>query len=490
MVLNLFVLVALLLGESDPRWRVLYSFASLAVGAATFTSLTRAAWLGAVVGAVAFAVFAVRLKPKVTLAEKILALALVAVIAGAAVVSMPHWDPDSNVGRRVASAFDPHDKNTLGRTETWRIAAVAVGKRPIFGYGPDTFPLAFEPNETEAFARLVAPDIVQANAHSAPVQLATESGIPGLLLWLALLGVATVVAVPLVMRREAKAVESRLMLGGALASVAGYVAASLLSPSSPPLGLLFWCMLACLVSPAATRLEPGRTRNAAAIVAITLGTCAALVAVTFLYADTRAATADDETVAIPARIAAADAAVALDPLSAEDQAVAAKAYAQAGLQAASAGTPDRARLVSLYDKAYAAMQRAVTLEPTNPRRRSTLVSLLLIGGASVDKRYYSEAVAVAEEARRAAPNDLDLAYWCARALVADGRSPQAVPLLERALGLRPGYGDAAILLSDLYVGSGDQTRARSLLERTIPVVADPQPLQMRLDRLNVKATGS
>jgi tetratricopeptide (TPR) repeat protein len=216
-------------------------------------------------------------------------------------------------------------------------------------------------------------------------------------------------------------------------------------PTSHESSLLLWCLLAVLVSPSAKKAEADAPAAASAV-ALAVGVLACAVAVAFLFADTRAAIADDDTLSPQQRMAAADTAVLLDPLNPEYAAVGAKAYAQALLQDASAGrTVARAR----FDRASALMRRSVALAPTDPHRGSTLVSLLLIGGQRIDPRYFAEAVSVAASVSGGAPNDLESAYWYARALNADGRQAEAVPVLERALRLRPSYADASVLLTDL-----------------------------------------
>jgi O-antigen ligase len=445
MVLNLFVLLGLMLSETEKRRRFLYGVGTFVVAVASFTSLARATWLGAFAGAIVFALLTRGLRPRLTRAAAVVAGALVLVVAVATISSLGNTDVDSNVARRAFAAFNAQDKNTLGRTETWRIALTALGDRPVFGYGPDTFGLAFQPRKTEAFASLVAPDIVQAQAHSSVIQIAVERGIPGAALWLALLAAVTAIALPVVLRGDDRGLSGRLVLAGVLASGAGYFVTSLLTPTSHESSLLLWCLLAVLVSPSAKKAEADAPAAASAV-ALAVGVLACAVAVAFLFADTRAAIADDDTLSPQQRMAAADTAVLLDPLNPEYAAVGAKAYAQALLQDASAGrTVARAR----FDRASALMRRSVALAPTDPHRGSTLVSLLLIGGQRIDPRYFAEAVSVAASVSGGAPNDLESAYWYARALNADGRQAEAVPVLERALRLRPSYADASVLLTDL-----------------------------------------
>lgn len=482
MLLNVFVALGLLLSESDRRWRIGYAAMTVLLAAATFTSLTRAAWLGAVAGAVVFAIAVrrSRLPSKRTLL--IVAGVVLVLVAGAAALSLSNTDVDSNVIRRATTAFSPNDKNTLGRTETWRVAAIAIADRPLVGYGPDAFYLAFGPRRTPAYARLVEPNIAQPDAHSSLIQLAVESGIPGVLLWLALLGTVGVAGWRVLRRGDPDDSAERFVFAGVFASAAAFLVASLLTPASSPSSLLLWSFMAVLLSPAATTADAGRLR-AFAYAGVLVGAAAIVGAATCFYADGRAAVANDETVAPAARMVAADAAVGANPLSAEYDAVRAKAYAQDAMRLGSEQNPQPDLVKARFDTALASMNRAVALESTNPHTRATLVSLLLIGGQYVNPAYNTQAVSVARDALNRAPNDLETMYWLARAYVSTNQDQQAAAILEKVVAARPDYVDAVIVLSDVKSKAGDAAGARAVLETAVQKVGEWGVLASRLKAL-------
>lgn len=67
------------------------------------------------------------------------------------------------------------------RIETWKSAARMGLKRPILGWGAGSFETAYAPHAIVDFTR---------HAHSTYLQLLAEMGLPGVLLWIALLGCA------------------------------------------------------------------------------------------------------------------------------------------------------------------------------------------------------------------------------------------------------------------------------------------------------------
>jgi len=482
MVLALFVIVGLWLSEGERAWRYAEGVAFLLVGTATFTSLTRAAWVGALVGVVAFALFAVRLRPKIGRADVVLALALAVCIAVMAVGTTSFADPDANVAERVSSIADFSAKSTVGRLETWRVSADALVDRPVTGWGPDNFQSAFESNRSEEFARLVGPSVTQASAHSTPVQIAVELGVVGAALWAGLLGAVAMLSARMIWAAAPKSRSALLVPAGIWASCAAYVTASLLSPASPPASLLLWSMLALLVSPLATPVTVAisrRVRSLTAAVGIVAGCFGAAVAVLFVLADTRAAAAANAALEPDRRVAAADSAIALNPLSPEYHEVRARAYGDRMIVRAESGADGS----DDFEEALGAMRRAVDAEPENPFRRNTLVSLLLLGSEYVDESLADEALSVAEDSALATPYQLSSHYWYARALVSAGRLEDAVGVLEDVLALRPGYADAAVLLSDLYLQQGEESLARHVLEEALPE-ADSPDVRTWLDRLD------
>lgn len=482
MVLVLPLSIGLALSETSPRWRGLAGTAFVLVGTAVFTSLTRSAWVGALVGIAALVWLLWRLKPKLGGYEAVLVGILAVSIAGFAVASLSHQDADSNVRERVGGIGT--DTNSVARWETWRAAGAAIAERPVVGWGPDGFQLAFESHRTRRFSELVDPSVSMTTAHNWIVQSATEMGVVGLGLLLSSFGFVAVASARWVRHGPPEQMKTRVLFAGAWAACAGFLATSLLTPGSPPARILLWSLLALLLSPQAKRIVAAArfSRGLVPVSALACGTVGVLAAGLVVSADVQADRGADVGQAPLVRVEAADAAVRTNPLHAEYRIVAVDAHTNmvpaTGL--ARPGGKDPA-----FDKALEAAHRAVALEPANPYRKAALVATLLVGGQDVDPAYASTAVQTAEDAVAQAPNHLYLAYWYARSLRDVGRSDEAMAVLRDVLSLRPGFGMAAILLSDLYVASGDIEAARRVLEASLQQV-DALDVRAALQKLGTQ----
>ncbi|MGI5816642.1 MAG: O-antigen ligase family protein [Armatimonadota bacterium] len=137
-------------------------FALLITGAALLLTGSRAGLLGAMFGAVVFAIAApTRIRAR-WLVVGALALVLLVLIA----------PPLRN--RVVQATTQSH--SAMFRWHTWVGTAEMVRERPLLGYGPGTFEHAYPRHARVGFTRM---------AHQTPLQVAAEAGVPALLLLLA-----------------------------------------------------------------------------------------------------------------------------------------------------------------------------------------------------------------------------------------------------------------------------------------------------------------
>lgn len=81
---------------------------------------------------------------------------------------------------RARSIFNFEETSNKGRLEIWQASVKSIEARPIFGVGAGNFPTVLN--------QQVAKSRQGSSAHSLYLQLAAESGIPGLVFFLALLG--------------------------------------------------------------------------------------------------------------------------------------------------------------------------------------------------------------------------------------------------------------------------------------------------------------
>ncbi len=132
-------------------------------------SQTRSSMLGTIVGMIAVLLLLRRYRAVVGLV-----VVVVAVYAAA---------PDS-FRQRVRSGWDPHDPNTRNRIELLGTSARLIRDNPVFGVGPKNVQVeALRYRGSHEF-----PDWLYQHMHNNFLQIAAERGLPGVALWLWLMG--------------------------------------------------------------------------------------------------------------------------------------------------------------------------------------------------------------------------------------------------------------------------------------------------------------
>ncbi len=328
----LFVSLGNALSEKDSRWRVAsFVSATLAV-LGTYSSYSRAAWVALVAGGVLAVLAAWRLKLKLSRLDLIFLGALVATLVVAVVVPSlaPSTSSPSRLASTIAATTNVAHRNTASRFELWRIALRSIADRPVLGSGPETFGLVSERYTTLTLAKTAGAGIIEASPHNVYLHQASDLGILGALLWLAVLLVVAVVSAKWILD-EGPPASLRTLLAGFWIACAALLVDYLFSPSHVVNGVLLWCLLGALLSPLATTVElsSGAARKSLAGLAAVAGLAALVMAVLFMFADHQAAIAVTPYRDPDVRVAAAQRAIALNPLSA--------AYVNLGFEASSDG---------------------------------------------------------------------------------------------------------------------------------------------------------
>jgi putative inorganic carbon (HCO3(-)) transporter len=169
--LLMLVLVALSAFICHLGWRRHLWILPLALLLATplYLSETRSAQWGALAGIVAVML----IRRKVRAVAALLAILLLVYIASPA-----------SIRRRLSSGFDPEDPNTRNRIELFSTALRLIQDKPWIGVGPKNV-------GSEALRYRGSrewPDWMYQHMHNNFLQIAAERGIPGLLIWLWLMG--------------------------------------------------------------------------------------------------------------------------------------------------------------------------------------------------------------------------------------------------------------------------------------------------------------
>ncbi len=170
---------------SPRRWERIVGLVLGALGVvALVDSLTRAGWLGAIVGVTCVWGAALWVARRgggmgVRLVRRVLPLALVVV---AVVVVMAAIVPAATGGgwslaERATISADPTAPGGTPRLEIWKVAARAIADRPVVGWGPGGYTYASQQHMTLERQRL-EPGLEDADAHNLPIELAATYGVP------------------------------------------------------------------------------------------------------------------------------------------------------------------------------------------------------------------------------------------------------------------------------------------------------------------------
>lgn len=172
---------ALLAGK--PVSKFFYASAAVAIAVTVLTTFTRGGWLGALVSLGAFVYLA---WPELR-SQRRLVYGFTAVLIGAllAVVLVSGFIPNAvNFGQRAKSVVAVSQGSVGERLQIWKSAAVAIGKKPILGYGQGTFRLVFPQYETLLYARSSGRRWVADNPHNFWLDIAFSQGIPAAVVFL------------------------------------------------------------------------------------------------------------------------------------------------------------------------------------------------------------------------------------------------------------------------------------------------------------------
>ena len=219
--------------DESRRWRNAGLLGAAAAVLALALSQTRAAWVGAVVAALATAVQErgrLRRYRKAAIAVAV-AVAAVAVVIG---VTTP-------LGGRATSTFDLNHGTSASRLDEWRIATRAIADRPVLGAGPEGYRVVFPQEVDAAYVRKYGVAVYPDRAHNGVLDVTVTGGVVAGLLYLVLLGFLSIHAWRALQRRD----PLDIALG---ASVIAYVVQQQFLFPLAELDPIFWVLAGMLVA--------------------------------------------------------------------------------------------------------------------------------------------------------------------------------------------------------------------------------------------------
>jgi O-antigen ligase len=255
--------VAAALDRADTRgWR---SAGALGAGGALFAlaaSQTRAAWVGAVVAAVAIAV-----RKRGVLRRHRNAVVVAAVVLAALGIAVGLATP---LGTRAASTFDLHHGTSASRFDEWRVATRTIADHPLFGVGPEGYRVVFPREVDAAYVRAHGAAVYPDRAHNGIVDVTLDGGLLAGALYLALLALA--------LRHAWHAMQTHDLLGVALgAAVLGYVVQQQFLFPLAELDPIFWVLVGMLVARTPGSVHHATLRARWLVAPIAVATVVALI---------------------------------------------------------------------------------------------------------------------------------------------------------------------------------------------------------------------
>ena len=361
------------------------------------------------------------------------------------------------LGDRVAATF--RGEGTQVRLSIWDSALRAAADRPVLGWGPDSFGVAYDryrqPGSQQYFDFPYSVD----QAHNWVLQQAVTVGLVGLAALLALVSVA----VALLLTRGAS--RDPLIARTLVVTLAAYWAHALVSVGAAGVDWVPWVAFGGAAALAGRRAAqpagPRRVPRAAELALVGAGLALAISGTLSYRANHEALVARhaiDRNDGLTA-LSFASIAVDLDPRRAEYHALRGGGWQQLGLWREAAD--DFARAAGLYPS-RALYHGLESLARTRLARE---------GG---DRGVGAEARALAAAARAvsADPNNGDIREISAEVLFAFGRAPEALAEVVRAIELFPTNGSYDEVAATI-ARSVTAQEARALLERALRVRPSP-----------------
>jgi putative inorganic carbon (hco3(-)) transporter len=183
--------------------------------AAEIFSYTRAAWLSLVVAGGIWFIIKMKIKFK-TLAIVSISLILIVFTFQKQILAeleSNSTESSANLSEHLSSMTNiTTDASNLERINRWHCAIMMFKERPIFGWGPGTYAMKYAPYQLTSQRTIISTNYADGgNAHSEYLGALSESGLLGMLSFLALVIVVFYTAVHAYMRTNDKKIRTILL---------------------------------------------------------------------------------------------------------------------------------------------------------------------------------------------------------------------------------------------------------------------------------------
>jgi len=229
--------IALLKKSKSSVDKLLYSVAVTAIALCLVTTMSRAAWMGGIIGLVlVVAGLAQKKRFNIRMAAAPTVISIVVISLASMAIGLP------TVAHKATSTFG-FSGSVDSRLLMWGTALKMIPQRPLFGFGPDVLDLVFPRYEIPGLLKYNGSAAID-NVHNAFLQLALTAGIPALIAFIVILVVVFIKAL-----REIKRSQSVSPITvGLVAGIIAFLAQSLTGVTGIATSGFLWLNMGLLAS--------------------------------------------------------------------------------------------------------------------------------------------------------------------------------------------------------------------------------------------------
>lgn len=215
-------------------------------------TFSRGGWIAGLVG---FALMIVLIGKKAALSKKTGIIILIFIFTLITSLFLNRLNlSDSNkrlsFSKRLVSISET-DKGWGSRIEVWKAIPKIVLEKPLLGWGPDMFYLAYPKVATLKYAKFIGKSTYPSdNAHNYFLQLLSTQGILGFLAYALIIFVLLFYGIKFLLKQED---EKRILLSGLMAAFVGYLIYLQSGINISSNGMIFW-LIAGIISSQAVKL--------------------------------------------------------------------------------------------------------------------------------------------------------------------------------------------------------------------------------------------
>lgn len=228
-----------------------WGFVTLILLTGLLFSYSRAAWLSFGAAIVIALLLLLRIPWKIIIPASLMILVTVLISWSSIITFLEsnRQDSSTDLAEHIRSAANiTTDASNLERINRWKAAGRMISEKPLLGWGPGTYQFSYAPYQLQSEKTIISTNFGdKGNAHSEYIGAATDSGVPGALIYIALLITAFIIGVRFAILSENR--KKRWLMIALLSGLFTYAIHGLLNNflDTDKLSAPFWMSLAAIV---------------------------------------------------------------------------------------------------------------------------------------------------------------------------------------------------------------------------------------------------